>query len=617
MFDRLKRNNGRQRGAWCAVVVVLCLSISGSVRADLVQYWTFDTDGANSVAGGNPAVFEGASGDEIVTTVPDALTHSTGAAEIGAGTGAYEWINLGDWGIDCGDADPAETPGVSHGVTYSFWFNANAISTDMRLFGPNTDSAEPRLLDSSFLNFSQADASLSLHANGWRPLAASDAIATGEWHHVAVTYVGSCAVAYLDGEYANSAAFSTALFTGGNYGIGSKFRDSYGTPFDGKIDDVAVWNTALSPDSIAQLAAGAAPSDIVDRTELPSYSQVVNIDIDAFRWYARTDPDTGDPLDPEQVFYPAYEGTGAIEGIGATWNAVMPSVVSSDGQLGGDSEIELIDAVDSEGNATGINVYASGFEFGWAHPEGYNGNPMHGDRFVAYPNNTSEWQIDGLSVGETYDLLFYGLGGNTVNVTSGAESQAVHWGVSTSDGRNLLHGDVPEDWVEGLHFVRVTVTPDSSTLTGTIRADDAGGMGLSGLQIALQGGGVEPLAGDLNGDGLVGSADLDIVRANWGASVDAGCLLCGDPSGDGSVGSADLDIVRANWGANGRRDRSRTGDLPIADDWREPCYVSQETEPNRPANRSGRPRCNRSGRCDGGNRPILETGRTGRILFGE
>ncbi len=58
----------------------------------------------------------------------------------------------------------------------------------------------------------------------------------------------------------------------------------------------------------------------------------------------------------------------------------------------------------------------------------------------------------------------------------------------------------------------------------------------------------EELAGDLNGDGFVGSADLDIVRANWGQSVQAGCLSCGDPSGDGMVGSADLDIVRANWG---------------------------------------------------------------------
>lgn len=58
------------------------------------------------------------------------------------------------------------------------------------------------------------------------------------------------------------------------------------------------------------------------------------------------------------------------------------------------------------------------------------------------------------------------------------------------------------------------------------------------------------LDGDLNGDGSVNSFDLDIIRGNWGNSVEAGCSKCGDPSGDGLVGSSDLDVVRANWGAS-------------------------------------------------------------------
>ena len=56
------------------------------------------------------------------------------------------------------------------------------------------------------------------------------------------------------------------------------------------------------------------------------------------------------------------------------------------------------------------------------------------------------------------------------------------------------------------------------------------------------------LPGDLNGDEVVNSADLDIVRANWGSTVTAGSLLDGDPSGDGIVSGDDLDLVRANWG---------------------------------------------------------------------
>jgi len=57
-----------------------------------------------------------------------------------------------------------------------------------------------------------------------------------------------------------------------------------------------------------------------------------------------------------------------------------------------------------------------------------------------------------------------------------------------------------------------------------------------------------PIPGDVDGDGIVGSSDLDTVRANWGMTVTPGDTAAGDLNGDGLVGSADLNIVRANWG---------------------------------------------------------------------
>jgi hypothetical protein len=53
-------------------------------------------------------------------------------------------------------------------------------------------------------------------------------------------------------------------------------------------------------------------------------------------------------------------------------------------------------------------------------------------------------------------------------------------------------------------------------------------------------------AGDLNGDGFVGQADLDIVLGNWGQGPPSDGRA--DPSGDDFVGQADLDIVLSNWG---------------------------------------------------------------------
>ncbi|MEZ6190613.1 MAG: hypothetical protein R3C45_04900 [Phycisphaerales bacterium] len=58
-----------------------------------------------------------------------------------------------------------------------------------------------------------------------------------------------------------------------------------------------------------------------------------------------------------------------------------------------------------------------------------------------------------------------------------------------------------------------------------------------------------PLEGDLNGDGFVGIADLNIVLGNWNQNVTPGDPLLGDPTGDGFVGIEDLNKVLGNWNA--------------------------------------------------------------------
>lgn len=59
-----------------------------------------------------------------------------------------------------------------------------------------------------------------------------------------------------------------------------------------------------------------------------------------------------------------------------------------------------------------------------------------------------------------------------------------------------------------------------------------------------------PTAGDadLNGDGFVGQADLDIALNHWGENVPVGDPLFGDVSADGFVGQDDLDAILGFWG---------------------------------------------------------------------
>jgi hypothetical protein len=60
---------------------------------------------------------------------------------------------------------------------------------------------------------------------------------------------------------------------------------------------------------------------------------------------------------------------------------------------------------------------------------------------------------------------------------------------------------------------------------------------------------VPTLTGDLNLDGFVGVADLNIVLARWNQSTGAGLRMQGDPTGDGFVGIEDLNTVLGNWNA--------------------------------------------------------------------
>lgn len=53
----------------------------------------------------------------------------------------------------------------------------------------------------------------------------------------------------------------------------------------------------------------------------------------------------------------------------------------------------------------------------------------------------------------------------------------------------------------------------------------------------------DELYGDIDGDGLIGVEDLDLLLADWGQTASAA-----DIDGDGTVSTGDLDIVLANWG---------------------------------------------------------------------
>lgn len=102
-------------------------------------------------------------------------------------------------------------------------------------------------------------------------------------------------------------------------------------------------------------------------------------------------------------------------------------------------------------------------------------------------------------------------------------------------------GPLPAVAHNGL-LARITVLNDpNATITGTIYVSEDG---VSSIGIEYP----TDIEGDLNGDGFVGIADLNIVLGDWNKTVPPADPAA-DPSGDNFVGIADLNTVLGNWNA--------------------------------------------------------------------
>ena len=87
--------------------------------------------------------------------------------------------------------------------------------------------------------------------------------------------------------------------------------------------------------------------------------------------------------------------------------------------------------------------------------------------------------------------------------------------------------------------------------------DGDGSVGTTDLNLLLGAWGTSEPRCDFNGDGDVGCFDLEYLLGNWGP-----CPTClGDLDGDGVVGSADLAILLGTWGNDCRVDLDQDGDI--------------------------------------------------------
>ncbi|QDU55043.1 LamG-like jellyroll fold domain-containing protein [Aeoliella mucimassa] len=229
------------------LIGLACMISVGPVSADLVAYYDFeDLSNAGSL-----------SGPELIAT---GTGHTLGASG-GIVGNAVEFTgtegNVFTAGLGFGGGGDNQ---LGDSFTVSAWFNldTNPSSPSSRFFvyEGTTD------YDISFgvRSYSDVDglADTQTFTNGVGSALYADTHTAGQWQHVAHTYesIGGITTirTYLDGsEVGDPLVGPTTSLVSEAINLGNARNTALNRGFDGKMDEVAFWNSALPPESITSI----------------------------------------------------------------------------------------------------------------------------------------------------------------------------------------------------------------------------------------------------------------------------------------------------------------------------------------------------------------------------
>ncbi|WP_353779566.1 choice-of-anchor D domain-containing protein [Winogradskyella sp. 3972H.M.0a.05] len=93
-------------------------------------------------------------------------------------------------------------------------------------------------------------AEMSWGASGSQSITSNVQIPLNQWHHIAVTYSSGTARMYIDGVLSNTASLSAPAATTHSFYIGAAAKNTPQAFFHGNIDEVRVWDAALTVDQL-------------------------------------------------------------------------------------------------------------------------------------------------------------------------------------------------------------------------------------------------------------------------------------------------------------------------------------------------------------------------------
>jgi hypothetical protein len=215
-----------------------CVSLPSNLQQGLVGYWPFCGNANDESGNGNDGVVNGA------TLTEDRF----GNAEKAYGFDGVDDNIVTDYSYPTGDQSKS----------LSVWVKMNSTNDRGWIVGNNV-GCEPGTTNSGFGLFIGEEApEIWFHGDGFvADIPNVISYTTTQWYHIVVTHDSSLTNVYVDGELI--ASENNELNTSdGNFLVGSRVNlpENPSCPeewFEGKVDDIAIWNRALTPEEVQEL----------------------------------------------------------------------------------------------------------------------------------------------------------------------------------------------------------------------------------------------------------------------------------------------------------------------------------------------------------------------------
>lgn len=213
------------------------LRIEDPTEANLVGYWKFDEGGGQTVrdysGNGNTGTLSGSGVTWSTSSVP-AVAYDDYASVTLDGSSGYASVGT------------TNLPATDGAITISAWVNLTSTAGNQNIVALSSSGGA--------LQFGLRGGAYTAWQSGATSTVTGPAATTGAWHHVAYTYNGSSTdVIYVDGtaysgSFTHQSGATTSAYLGTFSGLGELLS--------GGLDDVRIYNTALTASQIKELAAG-------------------------------------------------------------------------------------------------------------------------------------------------------------------------------------------------------------------------------------------------------------------------------------------------------------------------------------------------------------------------